>query len=42
LRYSSTNDADVFTNVDRSLSYHLIEELREHNAATALRRPSGK
>ena len=37
-----TQDADVFTDVDRSLWFDRIEELCERYAATRLRRVSGK
>jgi hypothetical protein len=42
LRQLSTDDADVFTDVEHSLWYDVIEELRERDAATLLRRASGK
>ena len=42
LRHLSTQEADVFTDVDRSLCYDLIEELRERYSATRLRCPSAK
>ena len=35
-------DVDLFTNVDRSLSYDLVEELSERHEAAPLRRLSGK
>lgn len=41
LRHALTQDVDVFTEVDRSLSYDLIEELRERYAAAHLHRASG-
>jgi hypothetical protein len=42
LRHLLTQDADVSTDVDRSLWYDRIEELRERQQATRLRRASGK
>ena len=42
LRHLLTQDADVFTEVDHSLWYDLIEELRERYAAGRLRCASGK
>ena len=42
LRHRLTEDADEFTDVDRSLWYDLIEELRGRYAAARLRRASGK
>jgi hypothetical protein len=41
-RYLLTQDADVFTDVDRSYCYDRIEELRERYASSRLRRASGK
>jgi hypothetical protein len=42
LRHLLTQDADVFTQVDRSLWFDRIEELRERYAAKRLRRASAK
>ena len=42
LRFRVTQDGDVFTEVDRSPRYDLIEELRERFAAARLRPASGK
>ena len=41
LRHPLTHDVDVRSNVDRSLWYDLIEELRERGAAARLRCASG-
>src|SRR2546423_15719248 len=42
VRRPLTHDAEVFTDVDRSRLYDLIEELRERYAAARRRRASGK
>jgi hypothetical protein len=42
LRHLLTQDADVLTDVDRSLCYDLNEELRERCEAVCLRRVFGK
>jgi hypothetical protein len=42
LRHRLTQDAEVFTEVDRSLWFDRIEELRESDSAARLRRASGK
>jgi hypothetical protein len=42
LRRLLIQDVDVFTYVDRSLWYDVIEELRERYEAVCLRRASGK
>lgn len=42
LQHLFTQDADLFTNVDRSLSYDLVEELSERHEAARLRGVSGK
>jgi hypothetical protein len=42
LRHLLTRDADASTDVDRSRWYDRIEELRERQQATRLRRASGK
>ena len=41
LRHRLTQDADVFTDFDRSLWYDRIEELRARDAAARRRRASG-
>jgi len=42
LRHLLTQDADAFTDGDRSLWYDLIEELRARYVAARLRRAAGK
>jgi hypothetical protein len=42
LRHLPTQDAEAFTDVDRSLWFDRIEELRERCSATRLRSVSGK
>ena len=42
LRHLWTQDAEVFTDLDRSLWYDLIEELHERDAAARQRRASAK